>query len=305
LKLVLPSLDDMSSVLAGLGQVADALTAGLLPARQADLLLYTLRQAGAALRWMDRSRANSARQLTATLPPQAGDGAGAPPDRGLQAVPGKPALGGAEGHSLGSSSPAVGERACPEPAEGVGEQKRLVEEYPGFEAEFGLPAGLDLRQPPHVLFPPVAQTWPSATGTAAAAQAVVDYAPPPSRPRWTKEGIELEELDKRREYMSEKSFNEQSCKVHARIEKQVKTEMRKQREAEWQAEADRRNALEEKKAQIYRDMDEGQRRAYHLGILQGIEVAERNAEEEARNRRPPKAAVDSSRIVGMGSVDNR
>ena len=32
------------------------------------------------------------------------------------------------------------------------DQKLLVEEYPEFEAEFGLPAGLDLSQPPHVLF---------------------------------------------------------------------------------------------------------------------------------------------------------
>ncbi len=105
--------------------------------------------------------------------------------------------------------------------------------------------------------------------------------------------------------MSEKSFNEQSSKIHAHIEKQVKTERRKEREAEWQAEADRRNAAEEKKAQIYRDMDEGQRRAYHLGVLEGIETAKGDAEEEARSRKPPKAAVDSSRIVGMGSVDSR
>jgi hypothetical protein len=91
--------------------------------------------------------------------------------------------------------------------------------------------------------------------------------------------------------MTEKGFNEQSCKIYGRIEKQVKTEFRKEREAEWQAEADRRNALDEEKNRIYRAMNDGEQRAYHLGILEGIEVAKRDAEEEARNKRPPKAAV--------------
>ena len=281
-KLVLPPLDDMNSVLAALGQVADGLAAGLLPPRQADLLLYTLRQAAAALRWVARSQAGSIRPLTAALPPQAGDGASA-------------ALAGAP-----PSSPDFGERVGSD-----GEQKRLVEEYAGFEAEFGLPVGLDLSQPEHVLFPPAAPTWPSATGTAGSAQPVAYNDPPRPRPLWTKESIELEELDKRREHMSEKSFNEQSCKIHAHIEKQVKTEVRQEREAEWQAEADRRNAREEKKAQILREMDDGQRRTFQLGISEGIEIAKRDAEEEARNRKPPKADVEGSRVVGMGRVDSR
>ena len=279
-KLVLPPLDDMNSVLAALGQVGDALAAGLLPPRQADLLLYSLRQAAAALRWMARPRLGSIRPLTAGAPPLSSSVSdrvgiqGAPPD--------------------------------PSPQGGVGDnQKRLVEEYPGFEAEFGLPAGLDLSQPPHLLFPPGAQEWPSPTGAAATAQSVVHSVPPPSKPRWTKESIALEELDERREHMSEKTYNEQSCKIHARIENMVKTEMRKEKEAEWQAEADRRNALEEKKAQIFRDMDEGQRRAYQLGIMEGIETARHDAEEEARNRKPPKASVDSGRIVGMERLDSR
>ncbi|MGO9519735.1 MAG: hypothetical protein ACLPND_22075, partial [Candidatus Korobacteraceae bacterium] len=142
-------------------------------------------------------------------------------------------------------------------------------------------------------------------GTAGSAQPVVYSDPPPAKPHWTKEAIELEELDKRRGYMPEKSYNQEFSKIQTRIENQVKTEMRKEREAEWQAEADRRNALEEKKTQMYREMDEGQRRAYHVGVLSGIETGRRDAEEEARNRKPPKAAVDSSRIVGMGSVDSR
>ena len=266
-KVALPPLDSMEAVLAGLDEVGSALAAGLLPPRQADLLLYTLRQAGAALRWMERRQATSIRPLTASAP---------------------------------SFSPAVGERA------GDGDQqKRLVEEYPGFEAEFGLPAGLDLSQPGHVLFPPAAQVWPSATGAATTAQPLVYSDPPPSKPLWTKESIELEELDKRREHMSEKSFNQQSCKIHGRIEKMVKTEFRKEQEAEWQAEADRRNALQEEKNRIYRAMNDGERRAFQLGIAEGIECAKRDAEEETRNKKPPKTAVNTSQIVGMGRVDSR
>src|SRR5271165_3839711 len=117
LKLVLPPLDDMDSVLAGLGQVGDALAAGLLPPRQADLLLYTLRQAAAALRWIERSPAAAIRPSTAAVPPQADGRAGAPADGNPQPAPGEPGL------------KVVGDRACPELAEGVGkEQKRLVEE---------------------------------------------------------------------------------------------------------------------------------------------------------------------------------
>ncbi len=174
-KLVLPPLDDMDSVLAALGQVGDALAAGLLPPRQADLLLYTLRQAAAALRWIARSQAAAIRPSAAAVSLQTVDGPGA-------------TLAGAP-----PSAPDFGERACPELAEGVSkEQKRPVEEYPGFEAEFGLPAGLDLSQPPHVLFPPAAPTWPSATGTAGSAQAVAYSDPPPTTPHWTKEAIVLE-----------------------------------------------------------------------------------------------------------------
>jgi len=281
----------MEAVLAGLDEVGSALAAGLLPPRQADLLLYTLRQAGAALRWMARAQAGSARPLTAAVLPQVDDRAGASAGGNPQRAPGEPGL------------RVIGERT-PELAEEAGKnQERLVDEYPGFEAEFGLPAGLDLSQPAHLLVPAGAQAWPSAAPATTPAAVYSD--PPPRKPLWTKESIELEELGKRREYMSEKSFNEQSCKIHARIEKQVKTEFRKEREAEWQAEADRRNALEEQKVQTYRDMDEGQRRAYHLGILEGIDTAKRTAEEEERQRKPVKAAVDSSRIVGMGRLDGR
>lgn len=176
------------------------------------------------------------------------------------------------------------------------DQKLLVEEYPEFEAEFGLPAGLDLSQPPHVLFPPPEQTWPTATAAVGAAAQVPAYNdPPPSCHRWTREGIELEDLDKRREYMSDEAYYKESRKITDRISNQVKTEMRKQQEAEWQAEADRRNAFEAEKSRIYRNMDDGQRRAYHVGVLAGLETAKRDAEaeEEARKKKPAAKAVAS------------
>ena len=40
-------------------------------------------------------------------------------------------------------------------------------------------------------------------------------------------------------------------------------------------------------------MDEAQRRAYHLGVLRGLEAAQEQAEEEARKKPAAKAAVGS------------
>jgi hypothetical protein len=178
-----------------------------------------------------------------------------------------------------------------EAASEPGEQKRLVEEYPGFEAEFGLPAGLDLTKPPEVLFPPTEQAYP-ATGTAAAtAQATLHVEPAPQK-TWSKEAIELEELDKQRPYLSQKSYEEKATKVNDRIWKQAQAEIRKQKEAEWQAEADRRNALEEEKARIWKNMDAEQKRAFYIGLLTGIEEERQRCETEARQRKPvAKAAV--------------
>jgi hypothetical protein len=167
----------------------------------------------------------------------------------------------------------------------AGQQKRLAEEYPEFEAEFGLPAGLDLSQPAHVVFPPPEQVWQ------------VVPAPPmvarPHRRRWTKESIELEELHRRREQMSQQAFNEQAYQIKDRISKQAYAEFRKRQEAAWRAEAERRNAAEETKDLEYASMDEAHRRAYHLGVLRGLEAAQEQAEEEAQKKPAAKAAVAS------------
>jgi hypothetical protein len=273
-RLMLPELDDIASVRVAAARVADALAAGLLEPQRAGRLVYTFQHISSALRWEAQARSNP------TLSPKPGDNH---PDEGKSGPRWGPRSGGAPADMQGGASD-----------DRVGQQARLVEEYPGFEVEYGLPARLDLSQPPHVVFPPPERTWPSAVAAGNAAQAVTYNDPPPSCTRWTKEAIEMEELDKRRESMDEKSYCEQSRKIHGRIENQVKTQMRKEQEAEWQAEADRRNAFEEKKAQIYRNMDDGQRQAYHLGILEGIESAQREAEEQALKKKPAaKAAVGS------------
>ena len=161
-----------------------------------------------------------------------------------------------------------------QPAPEADEQKRRVEEYPGFEAEFGLPPGLDLATPPDVLFPPPKEET--------ASESTPKRHP---RPLWTADAIALEQLDKQKSYMSEKTYSEQSRKIHDRLHKKALTEVRKEQEAEYAAEAERRNAAEEEKARLFNSMDAGQQRAYHLGVITGYK-ARQEAEEEAPERKP-------------------
>jgi len=113
----------------------------------------------------------------------------------------------------------------------------------------------------------------------------------PHRKRWTKEAIELEELHQRREQMGPQAFNQQAHQLQNRISNQAHAEFRKRQEAVWQAEADRRNAAEAAKDQEYANMDEAQRRAYHLGVVRGLEAAQEQAEEEARKKPAVRAVV--------------
>jgi hypothetical protein len=114
--LVLPPLEDMNGVQAALVHVAAALAAGLLERRRAGQLLYALQQAANNLRFLDKAQKQAQAQANAST-------VGAPP-----------------------FSPVSGES--------VRAPQRVVEEYPQFEAEFGLPPGLDLTLPPQVAFPP-------------------------------------------------------------------------------------------------------------------------------------------------------
>jgi hypothetical protein len=250
----LPALDDLYAVQVAVEHVARALGAGLLERRQAGTLLYALQQSAINHRILALVQMNAGSSVNPTLSPREGDN-----------------------HPKGGTS-----------VDRVGngtQQKHLVEEYPQFEAEYGLPAGLDLSQPAHVLFPPPEQVWQ------------VVPAPPmvarPHRKRWTKEAIELEELHQRREQMGLHAFNQQAQQIQNRISNQAYAEFRKRQDAVWQAEADRRNAAEETKDGEYANMDEAQRRAYHLGVVRGLEAAQEQAEEEAQKKPAAKAAVGS------------
>src|SRR5271165_724895 len=121
----LPALDDLFAVQTAVEHVARALGAGLLERRQAGTLLYALQQSAINHRIMALLQMNTASVNPSlsnpTLSPKEGEEGGAPAGRM--------------------------------------EQKRLVEEYPEFEAEFGLPPGIDLSQPAHVVFPPPEQVW--------------------------------------------------------------------------------------------------------------------------------------------------
>lgn len=173
----------------------------------------------------------------------------------------------------------------------------MVEEYPEFEAEFGLPPGLDLTLPPQVVFPlpDKAPGWSTPPAT------------PKPRPRklWTKEAIELEELDNRRSYMSEQSYTKQSRKVHDKIHNQVAAEMRREREAEWEAEAARRNAKEEENARRWRSMDAAQQRAFMLGVMTGREEEAAEQRERAREKKPVARLEREESIIGIGELPER
>jgi len=168
----------------------------------------------------------------------------------------------------------LAEKAAKQPsAAAAGEPPRMVEEYPEFEAEFGLPPGLDLALPPQVAFLP-AET---STGWAAA------LTTPQEQPRdlWTKEDIEAEELEERRDSMGEQAYGKQLKKVNDKLWKRATGKLRKQQEAEWEAKAAQRNAEEAEKARRYKSMDEGQRRAFHEGVQEGIKAAEEQRRMDA------------------------
>ena len=173
----------------------------------------------------------------------------------------------------------------------------MVEEYPEFEAEFGLPPGLDLTLPPQVVFPP-----PDQASTAAQATT-----PTPIHPldRWTKEAIALEELDDRRSQMDEKSYSKQANKLNDKLRQRADTHFRKQREAEWEAEAARRNAREEEKAQQWRSMDAAQQRAFMLGVMTGREEEAAEQREQARQKKPAATSEREETIVGIGELPER
>jgi hypothetical protein len=189
----LPALDDLCAVQAAVEHVARALAAGLMKREEAGTLLWALQQSAINHRVLALVRMH----------------AGAPP-----------------------LSRAFGDSACPELAEGVGEgnhQKRLVEEYPEFEAEFGLPADIDVSQPAHVHFPPPEDQWRVPTPARDPKTSPWVHRQPGKH--WTKEEIEREELNKKAGALGQQAYLRERGRLHERIARQV----RKQQEAAWQA----------------------------------------------------------------------
>ena len=274
-RLDLPALETLDEVQAALTHVTRALGAGLLDSRRAGQLLYSLQQISCSMRFAAKLQAQQAMAAAtgAAAPPSS---VGAPADRDPEHGPPL--------HSLGCLSPLVGEKVGENPSPAG--QPRQVEEYPQFEAEFGLPQGLDLTTPPQVAFPPPEETF-TATGGSTTPIAV----PPPRGKRWSKDDIEAEELQRQRPKMSEAQYQQKMRALNDREWKQTRSAMRKEEEASYQAEADRRNAFEEQRDEAFRNMDDGQRRAYHMGVLTGLESAERAAVQEAAKKPAAKSAA--------------
>lgn len=252
-RLNLPPLDDLQGVQAALDQVTRAMSLGLLESRRAGMILYALRQASCNLRFLAQAGKSSAGAIETSA-------------------------------KTGASQPGV-------ISSETADQLRLVQEYPGFEAEFGLPPGLDLSLPPDVAMAAPNLAWP--TTAPAPANPAPDGAFHSSQ-HWSGRDIEREQLEKKYAKYGSARDAERIRKINLQVEKEVHTEFRKQQEVEWQAEADRRNAAEDEKARQWQSMDPAQQRAFQLGVLEGFQSGQRAAEEELAKihaRKPAAAAA--------------
>ncbi len=123
--------------------------------------------------------------------------------------------------------------------------------------------------------------------------------------RWTKEAIALEELDDRRSLMDEKSYCKQANQLHDKLRQRADTYIRKEREAEWEAEAARRNAREDEKVRYWHSMDAGQQRAFMEGVMTGREEEAAEQREKARQKKPAARLEREESIVGTGELPER
>jgi hypothetical protein len=167
----------------------------------------------------------------------------------------------------------------------VGQQQRLVEEYPEFEAEFGLPADIDVSKPAQVLFPAPEDAWRVPTPARDPKTSPWCHRQPGKH--WTREEIEREELNKQQRSMGEQTYLREVNRLDERLARQ----QRKQHEAAWQAEADRRNAALQERERQFASMDEGERQAYNLGVVRAMEAVEEQAEQEERGKQRLASAV--------------
>jgi hypothetical protein len=111
-------------------------------------------------------------------------------------------------------------------SEATKDEREFADEYPGFEAEFGLPPNFDVDTPPEVAFPPQP----------------VEPEPSPYRSNpWqmiNPEDVELEELLRTK---GEEAYKKRQAQLSAKHWKQTEREKRVLNEARWIVEADRRN----------------------------------------------------------------
>ena len=251
----LPALDDLYAVQSAVEHVGRALGAGLMKREEANSLLWMLQQSAINHRNLALARMNA---VDPTLSPRDGEKV--------------PALSLSKGGALALETGNL-------KLETAGGQKRLVEDYPEFEAEFGLPAGIDVSQPAHALFPPPEDQWRVPTPARDPKTSPWCHRQPGKH--WTKEEIEREELEKKARTMGEHAYLREAEKLNERVARQ----MRKCHEAACQAEADRRNAALKERELQFGSMNEGERQAYNLGILRAMEAVQEQEEEREKWRK--------------------
>jgi hypothetical protein len=253
-RVMLPVLEDLHSVQVGLQRVGDALAAGVLEERRAWPLLFVLQQAGKNLR-----------SQVSVVSSQLSDGAGPESsncsklDSEGQRTTDPSARAEALGRDDNLNSHPRGWAAGPS-----GGRDDSLKEYPGFEEEFGLPEGIDLGKPPEVVFPP------PAVEVSPGERAKIKHCQ-----QWTADSAELAELEKQEEeHKDDKTFIARIAKVRDRMYAKARVRARREYTAQWQTEADRRNAEAEEEA---RDWTPEKEREYYAKVL--AEAEARRAEE--------------------------
>jgi hypothetical protein len=93
--------------------------------------------------------------------------------------------------------------------------------------------------------------------------------------------------------MGREIFAQQRLKLTQRITGRAEIAYRKHLEAAWQLEADRRNSALKEQERQYASMSNGERQAYTLGVVRGLQAAQEQAEEEERKKPAARAAVGS------------
>jgi hypothetical protein len=153
-----------------------------------------------------------------------------------------------------------------------------AEEYPGFEEEFGLPADLDLSQPPEVLFPP------------AAAAAITQAEPSPFRSNpWQNVNPEDMELEEILFIHGEAACKKRGDELERKQWKKIEGERRKLAEAHRMVAAARRNGHEFTNA--------GQKAFYEKERAEAEARAKADAEEVAAMRAAAVASLAERKAV--------